>query len=304
MADIPAGGAGVPLLPGLTTPHRILSKGYKISGDAVSGYRATIPYLVRWDDAFTFVDELFSASTATSSGGAITWKTPHKLPFTDAPLYARSFEIDPVGLSDDGAKVLDPGTFLGLAPGGFYGYARITATYQTPDAPQQAAEGELHQLDPANPITVCRQSVRASGKMETLKSGNYFYDNGASPPQPVSGDYAVPVCESILELDFPEIPYLPWIFVEPYIGKVNAGALLGVAAGRLLLEGMTTRVEFTTQGMAQMINLSFAVCPASATSWNHLPKAGVPTLVKRASGSGRIYDTANFADIFNALDRS
>lgn len=302
MADIPAGGAGLPLQPGLTTPHCIYAKGYKITGDATSGYTATVPYLVRWDDTFTFVDELFSASTATSAGGAITWKTPHRLQFANAPLYARSFELEPFGLAEDEAAVLDPGTYLGLAPGEFFRYAKVVVAYRTPDAPQQAGEGELHQLDPANPITVCRQSVRASGKMETLKAGHYVYDDGSN--KKVAGDYAVPVCESILELDFPEIPYLPWIFVEPYIGKVNSGTMLGVGAGRLLLEGMTTRTEFTTQGMAQMLNLSFAVCPAGAGTWNHLPKDGVPTLVKRAGSSDRIYATANFADIFTALDRS
>lgn len=288
-----------PLLSGLTYPHRILARGYSIEGDANSGYKATIPYFVRWDQTFLFVDDLMSGSSATTQGGAIVYKRPHKLPYTVAPLYCRSFKIDPCGVGTTDPESME---YLGLKPGEYYKYSKVTATYQTPDAPPSTGDYQLQQLDPANPLTVCRQSVRSAGKMETLKSGSYLWDTDSKP---VPADFAIPTCESILTLEFPEIPYLPWQFIRPFINKINSAACLGVGTGELLLEAMDTKQEFTTAGYTQMLVLSFAATPTSGVTWNHLPRDGVPTLVKRKGDtSKRIFESADFTTIFNALERS
>jgi hypothetical protein len=296
MADIPPGGSGLTLIAGLTTPHRVLAKGgYRLSGDVDTGYRMTVPYYVRWEHAFAFVDELFGLSTAPVQAGPITYRAPHKIPFVPTPLYCRSFEVEPMGVGDAQA-----GTNLGLRAGEYFAYAKITAVYTTPEQGQQPGEDEQQQLDPDNPITVCRQSVRASGKMETVKEGHYVWDGDGKK---VPGDFAVPSCESMLELEFPLIPYLPWQMIRPYIGKINSVPVLGCGTGELLLEGMSTRVEATTQGFSQNLVLSFAACSPGQT-WNHLPRNGVPTLVKRAGSSDRIYQSADFTTIFDALERS
>jgi len=280
-----------------TFDYKVQARGYRVTGDAATGYRAVVPYLLPWGQAFNFADEIMGLSSA-STVGAITYGAPYRFPDAVANLYAQSFEIEPVGAS--GATAADANH--GLAPGEFFTHAIVRVTFQTPSFAQQAAEQPLHQLDPSNPLTVCRQSVRAAGKMETLKAGHYVYD---SDGKKVDGDFAVPTCESVLELEFPQIPYLPWQLVRPYINKINSAAVLGVGIGELLFEGMTTRVEATTQGMSQMIVLSLAVTPTPGITWNHLPRPdGTPALVKRAGSSDRIFQSADFLDIFDTLDRT
>jgi len=277
--------------------YKVLANGYRVTGDAQSGYRAVVPYLLPWNEAFAFADEIMGLNTATTIG-SITFKAPYRFPDAAANLYVQSFEIEPSGA--DGSEPGDADH--GLAPGEFFTHAIVRATFATPSWANAATENELHQLDPDNPLTVCRQSVRAAGKMETLKAGHYVY---VSDGKKVDGDFAVPTCESVLELEFPQIPFLPWQLIRPYINKINSDEILGVGAGELLLEGMTTRVEATTTGMSQMIVLSFAVTPTPGVTWNHLPRPdGTPALVKRAGSSDRIFGEADFTEIFDELARA
>ncbi|MDG3003254.1 hypothetical protein [Paludisphaera mucosa] len=300
MAEIPPGGTGLTLLSGLTTPHRVVPSTYHITGDVESGYRAFVEYLVLWADAFVFVDEVMGLSTAATVYGAITYHAPHRLPFTTAALYAHDFDLTPCGIDGD---AVDDASMpnLGLFPGEYFSYAKVTVTYQTPGQGQAPGEGTLQQLDPSNPITVCRQTVRSSGKMDTSKAGSFQY---TSDSKTVPGEHAIPSCESVLDLEFPAIPYLPWQAVRPYINKVNSVAVLNCGIGELLLEGMTTRVEATTQGFSQNLVLSFAVAGTPGVTWNMLPRDGVPVAVKRAGSGAPIFASADFRDIFTALDRS
>lgn len=273
--------------------YKVMPADIEIDGDQASGYHVVVPYLLPWAQAYTFVDAIMGLNSATTVG-PITYKAPHRFPTATADLYATRFRIKPQGATEGPEP-----TYKGLAPGEYFTHAVVTVEYTSPGMRMEAGQGSLHQLDPANPLTVCRQSVKSASKMETIKSGHFVY---TSDSKKVPGDYAVPTCESVLELEFPRVPYLPWQAVEPYMGRVNAGAMLGVAAQRLLLEGFGTREEATTGGWTQSVTLSFAVAPPGQT-WNQLPRDGVPANVRRAGSSDGIYLTANFADIFDLLDR-
>ena len=281
--------------------HKVIPKGVEISGDLKSGYRATVPYLLAWGDAGVFVDELMGG-TSSATVGPITWRLPHRYPGIIAAIYAQRFRIQPCGA--DGAL---PMTHQGLAPGEYFTHAIVTAEYGSPEQAQFATGDDpqgRQQLDPANPITLCEQSVRTAAKMETLKGGSYIYDDDSKP---VPGDFAVPFTETKLVLKFPRVPYLPWQLIRPYQNKLNSVAMFGCSIGTLRLEDMDTTIQIDTDGPKQAIQLAFAVTHRDDVSWNHLPKPdGTNVLVryKADSGSGtprRIYEYADFRAIFNHL---
>lgn len=284
----------------ISVPFKVLAKGYEVTGDTRSGYRATVPYLVAWSDAFVFADEVMGATSAVTVG-AVAWRLPYRFPAATANLYATRFRIQPVGADGTTGHALK-----GLYPGEFFTHALVTVEFETPEVmhTQSDDRGSLHQLDPNNPITMCEQSVRAGGKMETRKSGSYIYDDDSKP---VPGDFAVPTSETKLVLRFPRVPYLPWQLIRPYLNKVNSVETLGVGAGELLLEDMDTAVQPDPSGIKQVLQLTFAVSPTPGVTWNHLPKpdgTNVLVRVKADSGSGsprRIYGTADFREIFNEI---
>ena len=284
----------------ITVPFKVLAKDYEIQGDVRTGYSASVPYLVAWDDAFTFADDVFGLSSADVIG-PITWRAPYRFPVSVAALYAQRFTIRPCGANGEAL-----GPYKGLAPGEFFSHAKITVEFETPSQSQLSTDdpGNRNQLDPDNPITMCTQEVRASGKMETRKSGSYIYDDDSKP---VPGDFAVPVTESELVLTFPRVPYLPWQLVRPYINTINSFPVLGVGTGELLLVNMGTRVEPGPNGLQQNVQLIFAVAPVPGFDWNHLPKPDgtlQPVRIAADAASGtprRIYDESDFREIFNQI---
>jgi hypothetical protein len=281
----------------ITVPYQVLHKGYQVTGDTRSGYHATVPYLVEWGDAFTFADEIFGSSNAQTVG-PITFTLPHRFPAATADLYANKFTIEPSGHNG-----LSVGSMKGLAPGENFTHAIVRVEYGPPEAMQQPSDDDnnLQQLDKDNPITRCKQSVKTTAKMETKKAGTYLFSGGVHP---LKGDIAVPVPESRLSLSFPDVPYLPWKLIKPYIGKVNSIAMLECAKGELLLEDFSTEITATSQGLAQQVTLEFAVGPYG--DWNLIPnKSGNPTLVYRNGFSdadaNRIYRYVDFREIFDKV---
>lgn len=287
----------------ITVDYWVLTKGYEISGDVRSGYHATVPYLVAWADAFTFADEMLGHSQAFTVG-PVTYYLPYQFPASSAVLYAQRFRIEPCGYN--GAPL---GETQGLAPGDFFEWAKITVEFETPPQTMQAQDDpqNLNQLDPANPITMCSQSVRSSGKMETRKNGSYVYASGSFAGKPVPGDFAVPTSESKLVLTFPRVPYLPWQLIRPYLNTINSASILNCGIGELLLEDMDTKVEPAPGGtMQQQLQLSFAVSPQPGQSWNMLPQpdgllATVCTANSYRGSQVGIYATSDFRQIFSQI---
>jgi hypothetical protein len=282
-----------------TVPFKVMPKGYRISGDVRTGYKATVPYFLLWSDAFTFADQIFGRTQATVVGN-ITWHLPYLFPAAVSRLYVQRFEIEPCGA--DGSTPL---TYLGLAPGEYFTHAIVRVEFETPPLAQGFGDdpNNLHQLDPDNPLTMCKQSVKSAGKMETRKNGSYIYDDDSKP---VPGDFAVPIAETKLRLEFPRVPYLPWELIQPYLNTVNSVAILNCPVGNLLLEDFDTEVTAGQDGLQQQLVLMFAVNHDSL-DWNKLPKpdgTNVLVRIKADSGSGsprRIYAYKDFTEIFNSI---
>lgn len=284
-------------MPTPTVPFKILHKGYQVTGDVRSGYHASVPYLLTWGNAFAFADQIFGAGTANIVG-PVAFTLPYRFPAATANLYAQKFSIEPCG--HDGQPV---GAMQGLAPGENFTHAIVKVEFGALEETQQQQDdpNNLQQLDKDNPITKCKQSVKTSAKMETRKGGSYLFSGGTTP---LKGDVAVPVPEARLVLTFPDIPYLPWKLVKPYIGTVNLLPMLECVKGEMLLEGMDTEIVNTTHGMAQQMVLEYSVAPYG--EWNKLPDgSGTPTLVFKKgtsdTDSNRIYVYKDHIKIFDTI---
>lgn len=284
-------------MPTPTVSYKILHKGYQVTGDVRSGYHASVPYLVAWSDAFAFADQIFGAGTA-SVVGPIAWVLPYRFPAATANLYANKFTIEPCGHNGQPVAAMQ-----GLAPGETFTHAIVKVEFGAPEETQQQSDdpNNLQQLDKDNPITKCKQAVKTSAKMETKKGGSYLFAGGTTP---LKGDVAVPVPEARLVLTFPDVPYLPWKLVKPYIGTVNSIDMLECVKGELLLEGMDTDVTTTTHGMTQQLVLEYSVAPYG--DWNKIPNdSGTPTLVYRKGTSNadanRIYAYKDHREIFDKV---
>ena len=275
-----------------------MPKGFTVSGDTRSGYRASVDYLMAWSDAFVFADQIFG-SARSAVVGPVTWTLPYRFPTATATLYAYSFQIKPCGAS--GSAIPNKG----LGPGEFFTHAIVTVQFETPRATMSSATDDpknLQQLDPLNPITMCEQSVKMVAKMETRKAGSYLFTSTAKP---VIGDFAALVPESRLVLSFPRVPYLPRKLIKPYIGTVNSVAILQANKGELLLEGMDTKIIETSDGIQQQVQLEFA--ESCLGDWNRLPQAdGTLALVYKKGTSdtdaNRIYAYSDFRTIFATIN--
>ena len=282
-----------------TVPYKLIPDSYSIKGDVRTGYHVQAKFLLDWSDAFTFADQIFGLAQATTVG-PITWTLPWKFPVTNAKLYVSAFDIKPIGVNANPASIPN----MGLAPGEYYKKAIATVEFGTQPYTQDKTTDDprnQQQLDPNNPLTMCEQSVKITGKMETRKAGSYLF----AAFTPVTGDFGVVVPEANLVLSFPRIPYLPWQLIQPYIGTLNDAPLLGCVKGTLMLTGMDTKEVSTSTGLGQQLQLEYAY--NSLGDWNTLPKPdGTMALVYKLgltnTDANRIYLYKNHLQIFQAIN--
>ena len=281
----------------ITVPYSVLTDGYTISGDPENGYKAVVPYVVTWANAFTFVNDLVARTPVTN--GQFTFYVPYRFPTpSGVNLYALSFNMTPCGV--DGTPIPNNG----LLPGEFFSHAKVEVNFgqmsffqgQGSQNEEEAAD-EKNQLDPSNPIACCKQSVKSKSKVVTRKGGSYEFE---SDSKPLLGDFGERMVEAGLTLNFPRVPQLPWLTVQPYLGCVNDAALFGCAKGTLLLEGFDT--EYTNQSdgsSAQSVTLEFRY---QAYDWNLQPRPdGTLDYVKKKGSLDYVYQYENFQEVIDAL---
>jgi hypothetical protein len=285
--------------PVTTYAAKIFTKGVSITGDVRSGMKANVPYLVSWANSINFALDCLSA-IYTYQVGQVTYTLPYRFPgISRPPMYAHTFSIEPMGASET------TGTYQGLAPGEYWTHAKVVIGFETLASPQQGSEDpqNLHQLDPNNPITKCEQSVKQGGKIQTRKGLQYRYEDD---DKPVEGNAGVLIVESKLILKFPEVPYLPWQLLRPYLGTVNDQPILGCDRGTLLLEGSSTdaKPSLNTQtGVSTIVEAIVLEFAHQKEDWNKLPKPDGTTQLVYLTGDSarRIYEYRDFREIFNTL---
>lgn len=290
--------------PVATYGARIIQKdGVRLSGDVRSGLKATVKYLVRWSDCFNFVNAMIVPATAPG-GGLITYTVPYRLPaaVVATPVYAQSFDIEPCGV-DEALNITTSLPNQGMAAGEFYSHAIVTVnfeqlphTWDALDDPQNQ-----NQLDPANPIVMCEQSVKFADIMEPRQGMNFVF---ASDSKPVQGEVAVPLTQADLVLRFPHVPYMPWFMLKPYLNRVNSATMFGCGAETLLLKSPETTAKQSIGGGQSMIEQDVVLTfRYNEDGWNKLPRPdGTLATVQVAGDSSRgIFEKVDFRPLFQQL---
>lgn len=286
----------------------IAKDGLRISGDARSGIKATVKYLVKWKDAYAFLNAVVTPIYATRVG-SVTYSLPYRLPsnVVATPVYAQSFDVQPCGL-DANMTPTTPLPTRGMAAGEFYSHAVVTIGFEQLTYAFDASDdsSSMNQLDPANPIVLCEQSVKIAGKMVTRKGLQFQFtdDNKA-----VVGDVAVPVVEADLTLKFPHVSFLPWQLLVPYVNTVNASAIFGCAAETLLMKSPDTHAKQSMgfgsnpTSIEQAVTLTLGYNPIG---WNKLPKPdGTYQSVKLKGDPSRgIFAKSDFSSLFTQISFS
>jgi hypothetical protein len=213
-------------------------------------------------------------------------------------MYASGVEIEPMGY-------YTPGTYMpnqGLRPGEFFSHAKVIVQFDSPSMNWNATDdpNNFNQLDPSNPIFRCEQAVKINARMETSQGSKWVYD---SDSKPVQGDFAWLKVEAILTLHYPEMPYLPWQIIKPYVGTINSAPVFGCSPETVLFTGASTNAKqslsFASGNVSQDVTLEFAY---QDTSWNKKEKPnGSYDYVHRQFSTDRIYASTDHRGMIAAL---
>jgi hypothetical protein len=283
--------------------------GYQISGNVRDGMHVTIPFIMPWSLAGSFIGQLIPPVSA-STPGSIVWNPPfaitYRLGTRLVPVYAQSYACQPMGYNGT------PAAGGGLGFGDFFSTAKITVEFESSRMIQASGDdpSNLNQLDPNNPITACEQSIQSIAKVDTVEGGSYSYTSGAFSGQPVNIPMTVNRPEVRLLCKFPRIPLIPWQLIQPYIGKINNTAILNCVKGSLLLEGAPTVITGGMDGsISQSLGLAFAFNPdptgatITGMDWNSQPfPDGSGYSVVSGGGSVTPYHYAEFSQIFQTIN--
>lgn len=276
-----------------SVPYELLADGFKISSSR-DGFRAQASFKVAWVDAFTFHDEIMGYATA-SVVGPVAFNTPWRFPgSSSARLYASSCEITPFALDGGAAPI---GVAAGMAPGEFWSHARLEVTFETPVAPQSAADdpGNLNQINPDEPIYGCEQSIRFSSKSETIdKKDVKFSADNAHPGE----DVTVHRGEAGITLHWQFVPFLGWKRFKPYFNKVNSTAIFDCAAGELLVQGVQIEPASGPQGIpGKSVTLELGV--SDVGDWQKAARNANGTHATLVTNAGAaIYTAVEFRNMF------
>jgi hypothetical protein len=293
--------------PVATYGAQILAKdGIRVFGDVRSGIKATVKYLLTWANAYSFVNATIVQPTTTRVG-LITYRAPYRLPAAvcTTPVYAQSFDIQPVGL-DASLNILTELPYQGMAAGEFYSHAIVTLGFEQLPFMWDGLDDpdNLNQLDPSNPILLCEQSVKFADRMETYPNLMFRYVSTGKPVKS-EGGIALPKTEADLVLRFPHVPYLPWQLLQPYLNTVNSAPIFLCNTGTLLFKPPETTAKQSIGGAAAMIEQSVTITLRyNPDGWNYLPGPdGTLDQVQRANGDG-IFAETDFRTLFEQLSFS
>lgn len=249
---------------------------------------ATATFEVEWSDKNDFVNQALGLPTATSGWPLpeIPWECPFQ---EDTGLLASAFRITPHTVRQSVAS--DDNTVAG-----HFEKAHITLTFERPRYDYSVAT-EQNQIDVANPVLFCEQSVDSNARVIPVDGFKLEYVGAPSGVVPAGPAFFIEI-QSTIVLTFPFVPYIPWNYLESYIGKVNDRTLFGRAAGTLMLEGPSMRQETYSDGTNRtscVLRLAY-----NSTGWNkQLATNGTIYPIRIKTTGTYLYPEANLAAIWS-----
>jgi hypothetical protein len=249
---------------------------------------ATATFEVDWTDREAFVNQ--ALGLPTGSAGWPLPQVPWDCPFQpNSGLLASSFRFRPhtlkstIGGSDNTVS-------------GHFEKAWVTIGFERPRYDYDVPTSQ-NQIDVTNPILFCEQSIDSSGRSVTVPGYCLEYVGAPSGVVPVGPVFYFEI-QSTIVLTFPFVPFIPWNYLESYIGKVNDRTLFGRAAGTLCLEAPSTRIETFSDGTTRsscVLRLSY-----KSEGWNkQIASNGISYTVRNKATGALNFPEANLALIWS-----
>jgi hypothetical protein len=249
---------------------------------------ASATFEVLWTDREAFINQALGLTTGSS--GWPTPQVPWDCPFQpNSGLLASSFSCVPHTIQ--GSISASDNTVAG-----HFLYAHIQIGFERPRYDFDTPTAQ-NQIDIANPILFCEQSVEYSGRTLVRDGYKLEYVGAPSGTVPVGPVFQIEV-QSDIVLNFPFVPYIPWNYLEPYIGKSNNTTLFGKPAETIAFLGASLRQETMSDGTNKAscaLKMSY-----NSSGWNKqlAPDGNLYTVVVKGTGE-KLYPPANLADIWN-----
>lgn len=223
---------------------------------------AEVTYLARWSDRMALYREM--------RGGFALWSglgvpMPGHAYFPDPSLSFSSFgQVRPYGM--DKKLIMDPEAIVSQKRWSWSKWCLIPVTYRPLEFgwdAASAAEQQATQIDPQNPILGCRQRIETNNSfivfdnahLETLKRrGSRESQNPKKIHQSTDG---IPANTISFTLEYPRVPRNPWMFLRPFIGRINAYPLWGLPAEHVLFASASIEAQSTFGGTELAVTLNF-----------------------------------------------
>ena len=275
-------------MPTPTVPYRILFEPPPTFSGQGGTLSASATFEVLWTDRETFINE----ALGLTSGGSgwplpqIPWDCPFQ---PNSGLFASSFSSVPHTVKDS----ISP---TDNTVEGHFTYAHVQIGFERPRYDLVTGSPQ-NQIDIANPILFCEQSIEFTGRTLVREGYKLEYTGAPAGVVPVGPVYQIEVTSEIV-LNFPFVPYVPWNYLEPYIGKTNDRTLFGKPTETIAFLGASLRQETMSNGTNKtscVLRLSY-----NSTGWNKQIATDGNLYDVQIKGTGaKLYPTANLAAIWS-----
>jgi hypothetical protein len=276
-------------MPEPSVSYRILFDPLPTFSGSGGSLNASATFEVLWADREAFINQALGLTTGSS--GWPTPQIPWDCPFQpNSGLLAASFSCVPHTVKDGEILTTDN------TVAGHFLYAHVQIGFERPKYDYSTPTVQ-NQIDTANPILFCEQSIEMTARTLVLKAYHFEYVGAPSGLVPV-GDFFVIETQADIVLNFPFVPYIPWFYLEPFIGKSNDRTLFGKPAGTIVFMGPSIRLETMSDGTNKAsCVLRFGY---NSNGWNvQLGTDGVIYPIQRKVTGTKPYPAVNLAAIWS-----
>jgi hypothetical protein len=276
-------------MPEPSVPYRILFDPMPTFSGSGSTLSASATFETLWTDREAFINDALGITSGFSGWPlpSIPWDCPFQ---PNTCLLASSFSCVPhtVKSSISSADNTVEGHFL---------YAHIQIGFERPKYDTGGGCSTQNQIDPTNPILFCEQSIESTARTIVREGYTLEYVGAPATVVPVGPAFTFEIQADII-LTFPFVPYIPWNYLEPYLGKTNDATLFGKPPETILFMGASLRQETMSDGTNKTscaLRMSY-----NSTGWNkQLATDGEIYDIQVKTTGTKLYPTANLAAIWN-----